>query len=204
MEQSAVQSAGAIRAVFEQVLAEPDFRRHGTSPIFGWIAGLVSAIERFLARLIPVLGETETRVISWILLTAAFAVLVTLLLRGFRDRTPVRKPDAAPVVPPVRPRSAAEWMSWARDTARAGRLREAATGVYQATILRLDARGALRYREWKTPGDYALEMADNEPTRAAFVDFLGRFLELAFGASEPTDERFEAFSAAASRIGGSA
>ena len=95
-------------------------------------------------------------------------------------------------------------MSWAREAARAGRLREAATGVYQATILRMDARGSLRYREWKTPGDYALEMPDNEPSRAAFVDFLGRFLELAFGASEPTDEGFEAFSAAASRIGGSA
>jgi len=204
MEQSAVQSAEQIRAVFEEVLAAPDFRRLGTSPIFAWIASLAAAIERLLARLIPVLGETEARIVSWVLLTATVAIVIALLLRGFQDRTPVRRHEAEAVAPTARPRSAAEWMSWAREAARAGLLREAATGVYQATILRMDARGALRYREWKTPGDYAMEMPAGEPSRPAFVDFLGRFLELAFGAAEPTEERFEAFSAAASRIGGSA
>ena len=204
MQQSGIQSAEAMRAVFEDVLAAPDFRRIGTSPLIGWVASLANALERLIVRLLPVLGETEARIVSWVLLLAMVATISALLLRSFQERPPTRRPEPMSLPQEARPRTAAEWMSWAREAAHAGRLREAATGVYQAKVLQLDAGGVLRYREWKTPGDYAMEMAAGEPTRAAFLDFLGRFLELAFGPAEPTEERFEAFSAAASRIGGRA
>jgi len=144
-------------------------------------------------------------VLSWVLIVAVAGTAIYLLLRRLGERAvapggvTATSGSAAP-----RPRDSAEWMAWAREAASAGRLRAAATGVYQATILRLDARGAVRYREWKTPGDYAVEMPATEPLRAPFMDFLGRFLELAFGASEPTTERYEAFAAAASRMGDSA
>jgi hypothetical protein len=205
MQQSEVRAVDDIRAVFQDVLEGSDFRRHGASPIIGWLQALAEAIERFLSRWIPVLGETEARILSWLLIAATVAAVVLMVLRSFADRGAPRAGREMPARPaPARPRDASEWLAWAREAARTGRLREAATGVYQATILRLDARGTLSYRAWKTPGDYALEVSGDEPLRVPFLDFLGRFLELAFGAAEPSAKRFEAFSAGASRLGGPA
>lgn len=204
MQQSGIRAADEIRAVFEDVLADADFRRHGVSPIIGWLQSVAEWIERFLNRWIPVLGETEARILSWALIVAVVAALVFAVLRRFAEPAGPRRGRDAPPEAGARPRDASEWLAWAGEAARAGRLREAATGVYQATILRLDALGTLSYREWKTPGDYALEVSADEPLRTPLLDFLGRFLELAFGASEPTSERFEAFSARAARLGGHA
>jgi hypothetical protein len=205
MQQSAIRSPDEIRRVFEDVLADPDFRRNGASPIIGWLQTLAETIERFLSRWIPVLGDTEARILSWFLIGATAIAAVYFVVRRFADRGAPRKGSGLESGPPApRPRDAGEWLAWAREAAGAGHLRSAATGVYQATIFELDTRGALTYREWKTPGDYAAEMSAGEPLRAPFLDFLGRFLELAFGPSEPTVERFEAFSAGASRLGGSA
>jgi len=205
MPQSGIRAADDIRAIFEDVLSDSDFRRQGASPIVGWLQSLAEAIERFLSRWIPVLGETEARVLSWLLIGTTAALLAYMALRSFGERAAPRPGrEALSRAAAARPRDASEWLAWAREAAGAGRLREAATGVYQATILGLDARGTVRYREWKTPGDYALEMPGDEPLRRPFLDFLGRFLELAFGAAEPTRESFEAFSAGASRLGGPA
>jgi hypothetical protein len=205
MQQSGIPAAADVREVFEQVLADPDFQYAGTSPIIGWFRAAAQWIEDFLSRWIPVLGDTEARILSWFLLVAVVGGMIYLIVRRFSDRGPsVRRPALVGGSPAQRPRDASDWMAWAAEAARAGRLRDAATGLYQATVLRLDARGALRYREWKTPGDYALEVTDDDQLRGPFLDFLSRFLEVAFGPTEPTSEAFEALSAGAARIGDSA
>jgi hypothetical protein len=158
-------------------------------------------IQDLLDRWFPGLGETQARILSWVLLGGAAVLILNLALRWFQDRGKAERPSEAYPGATPRPRSAEEWTAWARRAAEAGRLRDAATGVYQATILSLDARGAVRYRDWKTAGDYAVELSDAHALRGPFLDFLGRFVEMAFGPVEPTQEAFEALTAGAARLG---
>jgi hypothetical protein len=197
-----VPAPSEVREVFERVLAEPEFRVAGTSPIVRWLQALAEAVQDFLLRLLPTLGETQIRILSWLLIVATVALTIHAVVRRFGGEG-TRRPSgsAPPTFAGGRPRSAADWVVWARDAAGAGRLRDAATGIYQATILHLDGAGALRYREWKTPGDYAMEVSAQDALRAPFMDFLGRFLEVAFGPAEPTREAFDKLSARATRIG---
>lgn len=204
MQQTGIPSAGAVREVFEQVLAEPDFRSATTSPLLRAFRAVVDWIQDLVNRWFPALGEGEVRILSWVFMGASAIFAGHLLWRRFGGRGRPREPRAdSTTTPSEEPRDASEWMEWARGAAEQGRLRDAATGVYQATVLTLDARGALRYREWKTPGDYANEVAGQD-VRAPFLDFLGRFVEMAFGSAEPTPEAFETFAAGAARLRGAA
>lgn len=202
MQQTGIPATDDVREVFREVLSGPDFQYAGTSPLVNGIRAIIRWIQDLIRGWFPGLGEPGARLLSWIVLGLGVLFLVSLLVRRVRDRTPRRATDRRGIAPSPEPRDAAGWMAWARSAARDGRLRDAATGVYQATILTLDAHGALRYREWKTPGDYALEVSPAE-VRDPFKDFLGRFLEIAFGPAEPTAEAFEALSARAKRLGGS-
>jgi len=202
MQQSGIPAPERVQEVFDQVLAQPEFQYAGTSLVGRWIAAAWDLIGRVVRRWLPALGDSQIQLLSWLLLAVVVAVGGYVATRWILDRrqtTRSRRPgDAAPRSEPL---DSAGWAEWARAKARAGRLREAATGRYQAAVLHLDARGALRYREWKTPGDYALEMSDEEALRAPFLDFLGRFVEVAFGPHEPTPEAFESLSAGAKRLG---
>lgn len=205
MQQDGPPAPGVVHDAFEQVLSGADFRYIGTSPLVHAWQAITGWIQRFIDRWFPGLDEGQARVVSWIVLALCALFAVYLATRWFRDRvSPASRRDAAGPERPLAPRNADEWMEWARNAAQAGRLREAATGVYQGTILALDARGTLRYREWKTPGDYAREVTSREGVRVPFLDFLGRFLEVAFGPVEPTEEAFEALSAGSARLRGPA
>ena len=202
MQQSGMPAPDRVQEVLHQVLAQPEFQYSGMSPIMRWIQAVLGFVARFLERWLPTLGDSQARFLSWLLLgvTVAFGgYLVTGWILGRRPTT--RLGRGGDVSLGSEALDAAGWGEWARAKARAGRLREAATGRYQSAILHLDSQGALRYREWKTPGDYALEMSDEEALRAPFLDFLGRFVEVAFGPHEPTPEAFESLSAGAKRLG---
>lgn len=202
-QQTGLPSGDDVRAVFGEVLAQPDFDYVGESPLVRGVRAIFEWARDLIDRFFPTLSDTEVRVVSWILLGATVAFAIYLLVRRIREG-----PRPGSGVPgslgttSSRPRDAAEWMGWAGDAARAGRLREAATGLYQATILQLDERGALRYRDWKTPGDYALEVSEQD-VRAPFHDFLTRFVEVAFGPRDPTRDDYEALSTSATKLGGS-
>jgi len=202
MQQSGMPAPGRVQEVLDRVLAQPEFQYAGTSPLMRWIQAALDFVGRLFERWWPALGDSQVRFLSWLLLgvTVAFGgYLVTRWILGRRPTTRSRR--GGDVSLRSEPLDSAGWGEWARDKARAGRLREAATGRYQSAILHLDSRGVLRYREWKTPGDYALEMSDEEALRAPFLDFLGRFVEAAFGPHEPTPEAFESLSAGAKSLG---
>ena len=202
MQQSGMPAPSRVQEVLDQVLAQPEFQYAGTSPLVRLWQGARDLIRRLFERWWPALGDSQVRFLSWLLLavTVAFGVyLVTRWILGRRPTTRSRRGGDVPLR--SEPLDSAGWGEWARAKARAGLLREAATGRYQSAILHLDSRGALRYREWKTPGDYALEMSDEEALRAPFLDFLGRFVEVAFGPHEPTPEAFESLSAGAKSLG---
>ncbi len=81
----------------------------------------------------------------------------------------------------ARPRTPAAWEAEARRLADAGRLREAAVALYQALLLRLDARGVVRYDPAKTPGEYRREARRDAAGAAALGAFLRAFEPVAFG-----------------------
>ncbi len=202
MRQSEIPAPDRVQEVLDRVLAQPDFQYAGTSPIMRWIAEALDSVGRFFERLLPTLEDSQIRFLSWLLLglTVVFAgYLVTRWILGRQLAVRSRRGSEVPL--PSEPLDSAGWGEWARAKARAGLLRAAATGRYQSAILHLDSRGVLRYRDWKTPGDYALEMSDEEALRAPFLDFLVRFVEVAFGPHEPTPEAFESLSAGAERLG---
>jgi hypothetical protein len=203
MQQASIPDPEVVREAFQEVLAGPDFQYAGTSPIARAFRAVVEWVQDLFHRWFPALGESETRILSWVALGLCALFTIHFLLRRFRDRSPAPRSGTGSEEPVQAPRDAAGWLAWARGREQSGDLRDAATGVYQATILHMDAHGALRYGEWKTPGDYALEMSASD-VRAPFMDFLGRFVEIAFGPAEPTTEAYEALSAGAARLGGSA
>lgn len=202
MQQSGMPAPSRVQEVLDQVLAQPEFQYAGTSPLVRLWQGARDLIRRFFERWWPALGDSQVRFLSWLLLAVTVAFGGYLVTRWILGRRPTTRSRRGGDVPPrSEPLDSAGWGEWARAKARAGLLREAATGRYQSAILHLDSRGALRYREWKTPGDYALEMSDEEALRAPFLDFLGRFVEVAFGPHEPTPEAFESLSAGAKSLG---
>lgn len=202
-QQTGVAPAEDVREVFRDVLAQPDFNYVGEPPLVTGLRAILEWARDLIDRFFPTLTDSQVRVVSWILLVATVAFGLYLLVRRVQGGRRPRQSRTGAVGPAsAGPRDATEWMTWATAAAGAGRLRDAATGLYQATILRMDAGGSLRYRDWKTPGDYALEVSGPEE-RAPFLEFLDRFVEVAFGPGDPTREDYEALSASATRVGGS-
>lgn len=201
MPQSQVPTVSRVQEVFEEVLAQPEFRERGTSPLFKFLGAIADAIERFVARWLPSVGEEQVRLVSWALLLGAVCAGVYVSWRWLSERKPRAGKRATGTFASPVPRDAAAWAQWARAEALAGRPREAATGLYQAVILHLEGQGTLRYGDWKTPGDYALEASADPRLRVPLRSFLGQFVALAFGPVEPTHEAIESLFAGAERLG---
>lgn len=201
MPQSRIPAVSRVQEVFEQVLALPEFRDLTASPLARVLEAVVDALGRFFARWLPTVEDSQIRLVSWLLLVGTAIAGAYLGVRWIAGRLPGTPRRGRDTSSRPAPRDAAGWGKWARAEALAGRLSEAATGLYQAVILHLEARGALRYGEWKTPGDYALEVSTEEALHAPFRSFLGQFVEVAFGPEEPTPEALGSLFAGAERLG---
>ncbi len=99
------------------------------------------------------------------------------------------------------PRTAADWEGAARRAAAEGRLREASLALYNALVLRLDARGALRFDPAKTPGDYRREVRANPEVARPFAAFVRGFEPVVFGGRALDPEGYERLRAAAGEAG---
>jgi hypothetical protein len=188
--------------VFEDVLAGRDFQYAESSPWVRWLQAFVELLRDILRRWWPDLGESEVRLISWLALAVLTGLAVLLIHRwasGAERRN--RRRSRLGTEAAADPLDARSWASRARSAAAAGRYREAATGLYQATILEMDAAGRLRYRDWKTPGDYALEIRVEDPARSGFLAFLSDFVAVAFGPAEPDASSFASLSGRAAALG---
>jgi len=207
----AIQDPAEIVSVFERVLSAPEFRRPVRLGFLEWFAssplgrGIAWLWERFLDLLelvFPSLTTSQERTVSVVAFVVLSALVILLIWRrvsrsgwiGEERRGAGGSHGSAPV-------SSSGWARWARERAAAGDLRGASTGVYQAVILHLDSQGAVRFHEWKTPGDYADEVADSESLGRPFRVFLSRFVEIAFGPGRPTVESWQRLEAGARGLG---
>lgn len=184
-----IQELGAeeVRAAVRDVLADPAFDPPGRSLLdraLAWVGDLLqSAWEWLFPEGVPA-GE---RWVAWLVVGAGTVALATVVIRFVRarrrdGRDGIRRTSRARA---DRPRSAAEWLQRARERAAEGALREAATAVYRGVLVHLEGQGLLRVQDWKTPGDYAMEVQAAEGPWPAFRDFLGDFLRVAFGSRPP-------------------
>ncbi|MDX1492429.1 MAG: DUF4129 domain-containing protein [Longimicrobiales bacterium] len=177
-----------VRAVFQDVLAGPDFEPARMSLAERFVRFVFDILDRIFGDWLPTLDEGTTRVIALILVAVVVGTLVSMVWRRTGDTG--RRRDGGQVRAKAGPRTPREWVELARDARSRGDLRGAATGLYQAVVLHLEGRGALRYGEWKTPGDYALE-AQGGDAAGPFESFLALFVEVAFGPDDPTDDALE-------------
>ena len=180
-------SAAEVQAAVARVYARPEYaERHG---IREWINRKLAEAWGWLADRLGSFGELRMShpwvfwlVVIWLSVAAVALLghLVWTALQAARRAEP--EPDAVGgKTGRSKPRTAGDWEAEAARLAAEGRLREAAAALYQALLLRLDHRGAVRYDPSKTPGDYRREARPHPDAARALTGFLRLFEPVAFG-----------------------
>lgn len=182
-----VPSAPRVQEAVAKVFRRPEFQEH--HGIGEWVNEHVTRVLFWIVRELQAFaGLKETHpvvfytVIAWLCITALAIVahLVWTAVQAARggDDGPKVKAERSPG---TKPRTAQEWEAEAARLAASGRLREAAVALYHALLLRLDARGAVRFDPSKTPGDYRREARAHPDAARTLASFLRLFEPVAFG-----------------------
>jgi hypothetical protein len=189
MMQAELPPAPAVRRALDEVYALPEFAPRSLPGPLQWLADRWGEARAWLAEMLERLGvqDAAAPLLFWGMI-ALLGVAALVILAHFAGvgrgawRARERRGRAADAgAGTTLPRGAAEWEAEARRAAAEGRLRDAALALYQALLLRLDARGDVRYDPAKTPGDYRLETRA-KPEAARVLDaFLRAFEPVAFG-----------------------
>lgn len=188
MLQARLPTPDQVERAVQRVYERPEFNPKESvfEPLWRMVRRALAQIGEWLGQLR--LLETTAPALFWLIigfLALSAAAIVAHLVWTALQAARAREDDedgAGGRFRPARPRTADDWEEEARRAAAAGRLREAALALYQALVLRLDARGAVRYDPSKTPGDYRREAARTHPDAArALAAFLRTFEPVAFG-----------------------
>jgi hypothetical protein len=202
-------TAPQVQRALDEVYALPEFAPRTLPGPLQWLSDRWEALRASIAGLFARFEvlETTAPVLFWgmvaalslgaLLIIGHFAVAARGAWRG-RER---RARAGAQAGAGAGPRGAAEWEAEARRAAAEGRLRDAALALYQALLLRLDARGAVRYDTAKTPGDYRVETSARPDAARALDDFLRGFEPVAFGGRPLDASGYEALRRAAGQGG---
>jgi hypothetical protein len=144
--------------------------------------------------------------VGWLAVAAValLAHLVWTAVQAARRAEPETAGAAAGKTARAKPRTAADWEAEAARLAAEGRLREASAALYQALLLRLDGRGAVRFDPSKTPGDYRREARPHPDAAQALGAFLRLFEPVAFGGRGLDAEGWERMRVAAAGGGAGA
>jgi hypothetical protein len=182
-------SQAEVEEALAEVYARPELAAVPPSRLTAWLADVWNGLREWLAGVFPGLGlgAGGVQMLGWVVaglfVLLAIAVLLHLTRSGTawwqaRDRSGASGGAAAADAGSL---SAADWQARARMLAEAGRWRDAVLAQYQALVLVLDARGALRYDASKTPGDYRRELRGDPAMSRLFETFLRAFEPAAFG-----------------------
>jgi len=202
-------SAEQVDRALREVYAQPDFVAHKKPPglmdlireqvgrAFGWVIDRLSGIGA-----VKDAGPVVFYIVVAVLAAAAIGLLAHLFYTSgiafSRERGAGPGDDGEA---PRGPRTAADWEGTARRAAAEGRLRDASLALYNALVLRLDARGALRFDPAKTPGDYRREVRANPEVARPFAEFVRGFEPVVFGGRALDPDGYERLRAAAGEAG---
>ncbi|HEX5725728.1 MAG TPA: DUF4129 domain-containing protein [Longimicrobiaceae bacterium] len=209
MQAPSLPSAAEVQQAVQQVFSRPEFAPadEAWSPL-ALIAALVGSFLHWLAGQFGRLAALESTspvlfwlIVGWLALSA-LAIIAHLVVTAVQaGRTERKAAEAASDTRRAGPRTAAYWEEAARRAAAEGRWRDAALALNQALLLRLDARGAVRFDPAKTPGDYRREARAHPQAAGALGAFLRGFEPVAFG-GRPLDAAGYEQLAGAARQGG--
>jgi hypothetical protein len=209
LQQTQLPTAEEIDRALREVYARPEFRPRPEGSFWDIILKPIGRLLRWLGeKLSGFRGLEDTApwvyylIVAWLALTA-LAIIGHLVFTAIsampeRRRQRLEAPDAAPR---RGPRTAQDWEAEARRAAAAGNLREAALALYQAVLLRLDSRGAVRFDPSKTPGDYRREVRRHPELATPFGSFLRGFEPVAFGGRALDPAGYERLRSAAGEAG---
>jgi hypothetical protein len=175
-----------VQQAVARVYARPEYaERHGLrewinrklAEAFGWLGDRLGSFSE-LRLSHPWIWWT---VVIWLVITVVVLLghLIWTTWQAARRAEPAA--PAAGKTARTRSRTAADWEAEAARLAAEGRLREASAALYQALLLRLDRRGAVRFDPSKTPGDYRREARPHPEAARALGVFLRLFEPVAFG-----------------------
>jgi hypothetical protein len=203
-------TAEEVQRAVTTVYSRPEYAEH--HGLREWFARKMNALWGWIADTLGSFGDLRLShpwifwvVIAWLAITAALLLghLVWTTLRAARRAEPEPGAAAGKTVK-SKPRTAADWEAEAARLAAEGKLREAAAALYQALLLRLDGRGAVRFDPSKTPGDYRREARPHPDAARALTAFLRLFEPVAFGGRGLDREGWERMRLAAAEGGAGA
>ncbi len=196
-----------VQDALEHVYSLPEFAPVARSPIQDGLAAVWRWIRDFIAWLTPDFdfgrAGDSTLFLVLVALMAAVGVAAVVHFSGVLPRLlrHAEGPEAAARRAAGRASRAAEWEERARRAAAAGQWRDAALALYQALLLRLEERGAVRYDPSKTPGDYRREARRNAEAKGVLDGFLRAFEPVAFGGRALDAGGYERLRDTAGRVG---
>jgi hypothetical protein len=177
--------------VLDTVLSAPAYQWTETEPRLDWLARWWRTLVDWLGRFRES-NPTAADLIFWGLV----AVLVVIFVHGgwIMYRT-VRGATAAEGraggVSPVAIRDE-RWFQRLADTlASQGRFAEAMQAAFAALMLRLDAKGLLRYHPAKTPREYASEARLTEDSLASLKQSVGELYAHAYAGRPSSPEQYQ-------------
>jgi hypothetical protein len=195
------------RYTMKQVLAEREFRNLQQAPetdtvmekVGNWLNHMFAGFTRLRAR-----SAWVGRALVWAFFLAVAALLGWRLMRmerRWKSRLAAPRREVAPEAA-----SARDWQLWladARAAAAAGCWREAIHFVYWASISRLESRRLWPADRARTPREYLVLMAPEDPRRPALATLTGSFERTWYGgrAADETEYR-QAEQVAAGLMGG--
>lgn len=198
-----------VDRALREVYAQPEFVEHTQPPglmdlireqigkVIGWIIDRLSGIGA-----IKDAGPIVFYIMVVLLAAAAIGLLAHLFYTSGIAFSRERGAGPGDEGEGLRgPRTAADWEGAARRAAAEGRLRDASLALYNALVLRLDARGALRFDPAKTPGDYRREVRANPEVARPFAAFVRGFEPVVFGGRALDPDGYERLRAAAGEAG---
>jgi hypothetical protein len=198
-------SAAHIEEALARVYARAEFTERRTPALVQFMRDLWNGFREWIASLWEmVLPERSGPIVQWLLyaLVAGAALwALTHLILSLQQSETRDAARAATAAGDARARDVTWWENAARAAAQDNRFRDAALFLYNAVLLRLEARGELRYHPGKTPGDYRREVRAHARTRTVFEQFIRALLPAAFGARTPDAATFETMRAHAAELG---
>lgn len=169
-----------MRAVLDTVLSAPPYQWTETEPRLSWISRWWRIMVDWLARFREA-NPTAADILFWVLVAALVAIFVH---GGWIMYQTVRGAAAADgragSVGKVAVRDDRWFQRLADSLAAEGRFAEAMQAAFTGLMLRMDARGILRYHPSKTPREYAGEARLANESLAGLREVVGQLYACAY------------------------
>lgn len=171
--------ADSLRAALDSVFTAPQYVWEERPDVLGWLGEEFVRLLEWIDRL-----KAAHPTAHWWLVAALVVVLVAILVHGgwtfLRTIGVSTARDDEPLAPRA-VRQDARWFARAADAlAREGRHAEAIQAAFLALVLRLDARGLVRYHPSKTPAEYARDPRLQPAERVTLSDLVRQLYAYGF------------------------